>query len=1737
MYARLVRATALILVLLCGMIATPAGQAARPAEPLTALSGRVFDFGPGAVQSGAVPVVADTRYDPARGFGFIESSGITCIDRGTADAARRDFCTSDTAFRFAVDLPEGNHRVTVTFGDAGGESVTTVRAESRRLLLEQVTTARGEFATRSFVVNTRTSRLRAGGSVALKSRELGVAHWDDRLTIEFSGRRPAVAVVEITPAPDATTVFLAGDSTVTDQTAEPWSAWGQMLPRFFDASVAVSNHAESGESLRSFIGERRLEKLFESMKAGDYLFLQFAHNDQKLGDDTVEYETALRRVATETRQRGGVPVFVTSMHRRRFSDDGKIVESLGRFPEAMRRVAAQEGVALIDLNTMSRRLFEALGPGGTLRAFVHYPAGTFADQPAALKDDTHFNAYGAYELARAVVEGIRQAGLGLASHLAPDVRPFDPSNPDPVDSWSLPTSPSSKPAPTPRVTIPVPDRPTLFLVGDSTVQTPTTGQLGWGTAIGHYFDATKVRVVNRALGGRSSRTFQTEGHWDQALAEMRRGDYLLIQFGHNDASSLNTGRARGTIPGTSDETQDVVMETTGTTETVHTFGWYLRKYLADAKARGVNAVLCSLVPRNNWADSRIARSANDYVAWTREVANAAGVPFIDLNDLVARRYEQLGESVVTRDDFYSDRTHTSPGGAQVSALTVVTALRDSGHPLAAMLSTTFSDKRWTLDTREEWDDPAVLRIGTEPPHATMMTYPTEAMARERVRERSPWFRSLNGVWKFQYAASPAARPAGFEQPWFDDTTWSDIRVPGNWELQGHGMPIYSNSRYPFAYDAKNPRAPRNDNPVGSYRTVFTVPEDWKGRGTVIHFAGVDSAFYVWVNGQRVGYHEDSRLPAEFDLTRFISPGPNVLAVEVYRWSDGSYLEDQDMFRLSGIFRDVYLWSTADRHIRDFEIRTDAGPARRNATMTVAVTVAERPRGATVSVRLLDAEGSDSASAVTRKIGPGAEQVVTVTMPVRSPRRWSAETPYLYTAVLALNDDRGRPIEATSSRVGFRSVEIRDGRLLVNGQAILVKGVNRHEHSPDSGHVVERSWMVRDIELMKQHNINAVRTAHYPNDPEWYELCDEYGLYVMDEANVESHGYGLGPENRLANDPAWQAAHLDRVARMVERDKNHPSIISWSLGNEAGDGPNFAAAYQWVKRRDWTRPVHYQGSTRHGGSNSDINSFMYPTPQDVVEKAKLRPTMPLIICEYSHAMGNSSGGLKEYWDVFYSGTNAQGAFVWDWVDQGIRQPVPTAKQREDGPATFFAYGGYWEDRAGVRNDNAFCQNGLVAADRRPHPGLAAIKYVYRYLHATPVNLAEGTIAVRSWYDEINPMDLVEGRWEMLANGKSIAAGTMPELDLAPRQQRTFALGMPAVQAEAGVEYLLNVSFVLKRDTPWAPRGHEVAWEQWPLTLPPKPQGPAVVSDVPAPSNPLWMREDGTLVRFTGREFALIFDRLNGVITSYSYRNVKLLERGPLPDFWRAPTDNDAGAWKALGTQARTDPSLDIQAWRTAGPGWKVTDVQVRRVDDATASVVVAGTLPRGNGSYEMTYDIKGTGEVEVGARYTPGAGPAAMMPRFGLELVMSPGFERLSWYGRGPAETYQDRAFERIGLFTSTVTREWTEYARPQENGNKTDVRWVELTNDQGLGLRAEGLPLLSVTARHVKTSDIEQAAYAMDLPIRRETYLNLDLAQMGVGGIDSWTKLAYPMEPYRIAGGQPHAYRLRLVPVFRAPAR
>jgi beta-galactosidase len=1032
--------------------------------------------------------------------------------------------------------------------------------------------------------------------------------------------------------------------------------------------------------------------------------------------------------------------------------------------------------------------------------------------------------------------------------------------------------------------------------------------------------------------------------------------------------------------------------------------------------------------------------------------------------------------------------------------------------------------------RPEWDNTAVIKVGTEKPHATMMVYPTAALAQAGRTDGSPWFQSLNGTWKFHGSLRPADRPLEFYRPDFKDTAWRSIPVPSNWQLQGFDIPIYSNILYPWPQDSKaDPVVPQDFNPVGSYRRTFTVPESWNGRTVYLHFAGVDSAFYAWANGERVGYSEDSRTPAEFNITQHLRPGPNSLAVEVYRFGDGAFLEDQDMWRMSGIYRDVFLWSVADKHIRDFEVKTELDGEYRNAELLLTAGV-NSPAGCTLAAELFDSSGARAGKAET-----GCAQNTRLAIQVPRVNKWSAESPYLYELLLSLKDSNGMPIEVIPQKVGFRKVEIKEGRFLVNGQPILIKGVDRHEHSEITGKTVDRATMVRDIELMKQFNINAVRTSHYPNQPEWYDLCDQYGIYVMDEANIEAHHYGNESNNRLANSPEWREAFLDRVQRMVERDKNHPSVVFWSMGNETGDGPNVAAAYQWTKQRDPSRPFHYQGSSSRGGPNSDINSFMYPSPEKAKQYAANRPNMPLILCEYSHAMGNSNGGLKEYWDIFYSHTNAQGAFVWDWVDQGIRVAVPEEYRMNTTDPCFYAYGGWWEDKTGVRNDNNFNNNGLVSANRTPHPGLWAIKYVYRYLHGSAVDLATGRIKVKNWWFFTNAQDVADGSWTVEADGRTIYSGTLPALDIPPGGEKEFTLPLPDTEVKPGVEYWLNLSFTLKNDTLWAKKGYEIAWEQFKLPL-----GKNAENADFARSPDLTVTENADAADFRGDHFSLRFSKPEGLITSYIYKGTILLERGPRPDFWRAPTDNDNGAWKALRGGAEKNPSLNIRLWRNAGPLWHLKSVQIAKINRRMATIEIQAELPEIGSLISMTYTIHGSGDVLVETSYHPGTEKRPMMPRFGNELVAGPELENIAWYGRGPAETYIDRQFERVGVYKSTVAGQWVEYSRPQENGNKTDVRWVALTNAQGLGLLAVGDPTLEVAARHFTKDDMERAGYTFQMQPHPEIYLNLDGKQMGVGGINSWSPDALPTKPYRIPSDQAYSYRYRLTPVegeFTAKAR
>ena len=995
---------------------------------------------------------------------------------------------------------------------------------------------------------------------------------------------------------------------------------------------------------------------------------------------------------------------------------------------------------------------------------------------------------------------------------------------------------------------------------------------------------------------------------------------------------------------------------------------------------------------------------------------------------------------------------------------------------------------------EDWENPAALHAGTEPPRATFVPFPDAASALELGPKESPRARSLNGLWKFHWSPRPGDRPLDFWKPAADVGGWPETPVPSNWMFQGYDIPIYVNMSYEFARNPKPPFVPHDRNPVGSYRRTFKVPADWAGMDVYLHFGAVKSFFYVWVNGEKLGFSKDSKTPAEWNITRFLKPGENVLAAEVYRLSDGSYLECQDFWRLAGIERDVYLYAAPKVRIRDFEVRAGLDDRYRDGRLAVTVDLGPAasagPVPASVSLTLLDAAGrkvlGEKRPAAS---SPDGRTVVRFDASLAGVARWSAETPALYRLVLELLDGAGKPVEAVTTKIGFRTSEIKNGQLLVNGIPVLLKGVNRHEHDPSGGHVIPEESMRRDIELMKQANINAVRTCHYPNDPRWYELCDEYGLYLVDEANIESHGMGYGPES-LAKDPAWGPAHLDRVRRMVERDKNHPSIIIWSLGNEAGDGVNFEDAYAWLKKRDPSRPVQYERAELR--AHTDIYCPMYESIEGMIKYASVKQDRPLIQCEYAHAMGNSTGNLQDYWDAIESHDQLQGGFIWDWVDQGF------AAKNAKGEF-FWAFGGDYGP-ADVPSDQNFCCNGLVGPDRAPHPALSEVRKVYQSVKFRPADLAAGRIEVRNRYDFIG-LDRFDLDWELSASGIRTASGTVPKPAIAPHGSSIVRLPLPRFQAQPGLEYFLNLTLRAREAGPGVPKGHIVASEQIPLAA-----GLKAVAAASASAHPPLTVDDGPrFLRVAGRDFTVRFDRLTGALDSFVVEGHELIGSGIEPNYWRAPTDNDFGNQMprrlSVWRQASLYRDLEALAVREDGPGRAVVTVGYR----------VAG----GQASQTLEYAVGGDGSIVLRStlRLEPGA-KLPEMPRVGLKMALPGAFGRVRWFGRGPGESYRDRktaAF--VGLYETTAA-EPIPYVSPQEYGNRADTRWLAVRNGEGRGLLVAGDPVLEFSAHPFWPEDLTQESrgtrHPPDIPRRDLVCLTLDAAQMGVGGDDSWGARVHP---------------------------
>jgi len=1011
----------------------------------------------------------------------------------------------------------------------------------------------------------------------------------------------------------------------------------------------------------------------------------------------------------------------------------------------------------------------------------------------------------------------------------------------------------------------------------------------------------------------------------------------------------------------------------------------------------------------------------------------------------------------------------------------------------------------------DWNNIEVIQVNTVKPHATMTAFQNEEAAKSFDRKKSSNFKLLNGDWKFNWSPKPADRPKEFYKTDFNDNSWKTIPVPSNWEIEGYGTAIYTNVPYPFP--KKPPFIPESDNPVGSYRTTFTTPKNWKGKETFITFEGVNSAFYLWINGEKVGYSQGSRTPAEFNITKYLKPGKNLLAAEVYRWCDGSYLEDQDFWRLSGIFRDVTLQARTPQFINDFKVVTDLDEQFVDADFNVDVFVT-KPAGS-VELVLKDKAGKE----VTKASKKAADKV-SFSLPVTNPLKWNAETPNLYDAFITLKDASGKTLEVLSQKVGFREVYVKGNNYFVNGKKVLMKGTNRHETHPDLGQMTDRESIMKGLVLMKENNINAIRTCHYPNNTLFYDLCNEFGFYVWDEANIESHGMGYGGAS-LAKKTEWKEQHLNRIRRMVYRDCNQPSVITWSMGNEAGDGINFKAAYEWMKEIDPSRPVQYD-RTR---TNNDLLSMMYTTPGSL--KGWANGKKPFIICEYTHAMGNSNGNLIEYWDeVIYKDNAAQGGFVWDWMDQGIRKPIPAPYKKNIGKGPVndhaFAYGN-WDVDFGTRepgkyhHDGNFCMNGLIASDWTPHSGLFAIKYAYRNVHVKALDLEAGKFSIKNWFHFTNLKELVEGSWKVEANGKVVASGKLPELDIEGESEKTFTINMPSTPAKAGVEYFVNFEFTAKKEySPLVKAGHELAFAQFKLSA--TPAKTVAADNLPKVS----VSENGSAVKVKGADFVVEFDKTEGVMTKYSYKGKTLVKRGPKLDTWRAFTDND---------EAPIKKGAYNKVWRDAVKNQQIVDVKLSKLAANAVRVTVDSVLPTTGSTYNTVYTVYGNGEVAVDVNLDKSQAPGKVKSphRVGTELIVPANLDNMKWYGRGPHPTYIDRKFERISTFGGTVDEQWIEYSRPQANGNKVDVRWLTMTDKAGNGLlfSAAG-EALSVGAKFYSKETMEASKYSFQMERSKDIFLNIDHIQLGVGGDNSWGATAHGKYQLR---EKTYTYSYRMRPI------
>lgn len=1015
--------------------------------------------------------------------------------------------------------------------------------------------------------------------------------------------------------------------------------------------------------------------------------------------------------------------------------------------------------------------------------------------------------------------------------------------------------------------------------------------------------------------------------------------------------------------------------------------------------------------------------------------------------------------------------------------------------------------------------PELVSINRMPMRNNAFAFENMKMAKGFDKEKSDNYFSLNSSWKFHWVKDPNQRPQNFYELNYDDSRWDNFRIPASWEVNGYGLPIYVNQPYDFAghnlrYGKMNPPydIPANNNPVGSYRKKIMLPAGFRGKQIFLHVGNAKSCLFVWVNGKKVGYSEDSKLAAEFDITDFVKEGENLIALQVYRWSDASYLECQDMFRFSGIERDVFLFTTNKLNIRDTKIEATLDNNYTTGLLSVNSEIQNyktekgylsKKDSFNVEIQLSDEEGNivytDRTKDYKTVLGKYKTHVQFNTS-IANVKSWNAEVPYLYTLYITLKNKNGDVLEVVPLRIGFKKIEIKGADFLVNGKRVLIKGVNRHEHHPRNGHTLSKEDMRKDMEMMKKLNVNAVRHSHYPPDPYWMELCDEYGLYVVDEANIESHGLGYDLSVTLGNKSLWKEAHLQRIQRMYERDKNHASVVTWSLGNEAGDGSNFYAAYDWLKQQS-TLPVQYERDIDYGKPNntnySEIFCPQYFAPDDMLHYSKSNARLPHIQSEYAHIMGNSLGNFQDYWDVIENNPKLQGGFIWEWIDQSI-DTIKNGKRIK-------AYGGDFPLEGPVDenlSDNNFCVKGVVDAYRNVTPMALEVKTVYQHIKTTWKN--KNNINIKNGY-YFKTLDNVSMRWVLQENGLAKETGTISSIVLQPQQESNFSIPIKTIQ-QSGKEYQLNIYFVLKTAEPFLPAGYEIAAEQFFLnTL-------TATSFTPVSKASLKVQQTATQCNISGKNFSIVFDLQKGLLVSYKQKGEEIIQQGPTPSFWRAPTDNDIGA----GFNKK------LRMWRNAYENGNELKNAVVKISDGHYTISFTKKLVNGDAKHSQIFDVYGDGSIKVENHFEAIKGKYPLLLRVGNDITINKNFNNINWYGRGPGENYWDRKTNTfIGNYKQTVDEQYYPYARPQESGNHTEVRWVTFSNAKGRKIQfVFADSLLSFSALPYNLDDLDpemnkKQYHSGELNKRNETYLHIDLNQTGLQGIDSWG--SSPLEKYRVS--------------------